>query len=43
MAKVIYNTYGIKEGLTTIMHTSMSTQLVVDNPTNYGKEWCGGG
>jgi len=42
MAKVINDTYGIKEGLMTTVHASTATQLVVDGPSRGGKDWRGG-
>jgi len=42
LAKVIHDTYGIKEGLMTTVHASTATQLVVDGPSRGGKDWRGG-
>jgi len=42
LAKVIHETYGIKEGLMTTVHASTATQLVVDGPSRGGKDWRGG-
>ncbi|KAL7531153.1 hypothetical protein ACHAXR_004870 [Thalassiosira sp. AJA248-18] len=42
MAKVIHETFGIKEGLMTTVHASTATQLVVDGPSRGGKDWRGG-
>lgn len=42
LAKVLHDTYGIKEGLMTTVHASTATQLVVDGPARGGKDWRGG-
>jgi glyceraldehyde 3-phosphate dehydrogenase len=42
LAKVIHESFGIKEGLMTTIHASTSTQLVVDGPSRGGKDWRGG-
>ncbi len=40
LAKVINDTYGIKEGLMTTVHATTATQKTVDGPSN--KDWRGG-
>merc|ERR1719217_1268225 len=40
LAKVIHETYGIKEGLMTTVHATTATQKTVDGPS--GKDWRGG-
>lgn len=40
LAKVIHDTFGIKEGLMTTVHSYTATQKVVDGPS--GKDWRGG-
>jgi len=40
LAKVINDTYGIKEGLMTTVHATTATQKTVDGPS--GKDWRGG-
>merc|ERR1712139_320269 len=42
LAKVIHETYGIKEGLMTTVHAMTATQLTVDGPSRGGKDWRGG-
>merc|ERR1712118_399150 len=41
LAKILHETYGIKEGLTTTVHATTATQKTVDGPS--GKDWRGGG
>jgi len=40
LAKVLHDTYGIKEGLMTTVHAATATQPTVDGPSN--KDWRGG-
>jgi len=40
LAKVLHDTYGIKEGLMTTVHATTATQPTVDGPSN--KDWRGG-
>ena len=40
MAKVIHDTYGIKDGLMTTVHATTATQKTVDGPSH--KDWRGG-
>jgi len=40
LAKVIHDTYGMKEGLMTTIHSYTATQKTVDGPS--GKDWRGG-
>jgi len=42
LAKVINDSYGIKEGLMTTVHAMTATQLTVDGPSRGGKDWRGG-
>merc|ERR1711937_509335 len=42
LAKVINDSYGIKEGLMTTVHAMTATQLTVDGPSRGGKAWRGG-
>jgi len=40
LAKILHETYGIKEGLMTTVHATTATQKTVDGPS--GKDWRGG-
>merc|ERR1711907_769384 len=42
LAKVINDSYGIKEGLMTTVHAMTATQLTVDGQSRGGKDWRGG-
>merc|ERR1711907_786037 len=42
LAKVINDSYGIKEGLMPTVHAMTATQLTVDGPSRGGKDWRGG-
>jgi len=42
IAKVINDSFGLKEGLMTTVHAMTATQLTVDGPSRGGKDWRGG-
>jgi glyceraldehyde 3-phosphate dehydrogenase len=42
LTKIIYNNFGIEEGLMTTVHAMTATQLTVDGPSKGGKDWRGG-
>merc|ERR1711903_85637 len=42
LAKVVHDTFGLKEGLMTTVHAMTATQLTVDGPSRGGKDWRGG-
>merc|ERR1712159_788681 len=42
LAKVVHDTFGLKEGLMTTVHAMTATHLTVDGPSRGGKDWRGG-
>jgi glyceraldehyde 3-phosphate dehydrogenase len=42
LVKIINNKYGVQEALMTTVHSTTSTQLVVDGSSRGGKDWRGG-
>merc|ERR1712159_125307 len=42
LAKVLNDTFGIKEGLMTTVHAMTANQLTVDGPSRGGKDWRAG-
>jgi glyceraldehyde 3-phosphate dehydrogenase len=42
LTKVIYEKFGLVEGLMTTVHATTATQLTVDGPSRGGKDWRGG-
>jgi glyceraldehyde 3-phosphate dehydrogenase len=42
LTKVVYEKFGIVEGLMTTVHALTATQLTVDGPSRGGKDWRGG-